>query len=92
MGEIMLSIGLISKNKNMELLKEFNQNHFVQALNIKKQEDIIGKKVDILVLEDMLLEKSWIEEIANHVTYLIMQDNITDLQLKLNRKINIITC
>ena len=87
----MLSIGLVSKNKNIELLKELNKNNLVQAFNIKEKEDIKDKKVDILVLEDLVLEKALIEEIAKEVSYLMIQDNITDIELNLNKEINVIT-
>lgn len=86
----MIYIGFISKNKNIELVKELN-NENVQAINIKNKEDIKEKKIDILVLEDLSLEKKTINEIINNIKYLIIQDNINDLQVKLDKEINIIT-
>lgn len=86
----MIYIGFISKNKNIELVKELT-NEEVQAINIKKKEDIEGKKIDILVLEDFCLEEEIINEIIKDINYLIIQDNINELNIQLEKEINIIT-
>lgn len=86
----MIYIGFISKNKNVELVKELTDSS-VQAVNIREKEDIKDKKIDILVLEDLILEKEIINEIIKNVEYLIIQDNINDLELQLDKEINIIT-
>lgn len=86
----MIYIGFISKNKNIELVKELN-NLEVQAINIKSEKDIENKKIDILVIEDCLIDKKVINNILNNIKYLIIQDNINDLQLELDREINVIT-
>jgi len=86
----MIYIGFISRNKNIELVKELNDSN-VQAINIKKKEDVKNKKIDILVLEDISLEKEIINEIIKNIKYLIIQDNINELELHLDREINVIT-
>lgn len=86
----MIKIGLISKNKNIELVKELNETN-VQAINIKKEEDLNNVKLDILVLEDLFLDKEFINNIIHDVKYLIIQDNIKDIELYLDKEINIIT-
>ena len=88
----MLSIGIISRSKNIEFVKELNENNFIQAFNIKNQNDL--KKsgpIDILVLEDLIIKKEVIEEIIQKVKYLIIQDNITNIEFNLDKEINIIT-
>lgn len=86
----MIYIGFISRNKNIELVKELNDLN-VQAINIKKKEDIENKKIDILVLEDLVIDKNTISEIIKDIKYLIIQDNIDDLKIHLDREINVIT-
>lgn len=91
MGEKMLYIGMISKNKNIELSKELNQNEMVQAINIKKEEDIPNAGIDILVIEDMVVELPMIQKMLQNVKYLIIQDHISELSFHLEKEINIIT-
>ena len=86
----MIYIGLISKNKNIELAKELNDIN-VQAINIKTIDDSKNIKLDILVIEDLVLDKEFINKIIQNVKYLIIQDNINDLELHLDKEINIIT-
>lgn len=86
----MLYIGLVSKNKNAELIKELN-NNMVQAINIKRKEDLENVKIDILVLEDLVIEKKIIEDIIKNVKYLIIQDNINSIKFNLDKEISIIT-
>lgn len=85
----MLYIGLVSKNKNAELIKELN-NSRVQAINIKRKEDLENIKIDILVLEDLVIEKNLIEEIIKNIKYLLIQDNI-NTNFNLEKEISIIT-
>lgn len=87
----MISIGLISKNKNIELMKELNEYKNVQAINIRKKDDLNNQKVDILVLEDLIVSKELVEEILKDASYLLIQDNIHDIQFELEREMNIIT-
>ena len=87
----MISIGLISKNKNIELMKELNEYKNVQAINIRKKDDLNNQKVDILVLEDFIVSKELVEEILKDASYLLIQDNIHDIQFELEREMNIIT-
>lgn len=86
----MIYIGFISKNKNIELVKELTEGK-VQAINIKKEEDIKGKKIDILVIEDLNIEKEVINKVIREIGYLIIQDNIKELDIHLDKEINIIT-
>ena len=86
----MIYIGFISKNKNIELVKELTKGE-VQAINIKNKEDIKGKKIDILVIEDLNIEKELINEVIKDIDYLIIQDNIKELDIHLDKEIKIIT-
>ena len=88
---MMLQIGFISKNKNVELFKELNKLDIVQAINIKSKEDLKDVKLDILVLEDLAIDKQIVKSIIQDVKYLIIQDNISDIELNLDKEINIIT-
>lgn len=87
----MLHIGLISKNKNIELIRELSLYEDVQAFNIKEEEDFKNNKIDILVLEDLIISKDILENQINDIKYLIIQDNISDIQFNLDKEINIIT-
>lgn len=87
----MLSIGLISKNKNIEFIKELNKLDNVQAINIRQKDDLKDEKVDILILEDFIVSKELVEEILKDVSYLLIQDNIHDIQFELEKEMNIIT-
>lgn len=87
----MLHIGLISKNKNIELIRELSLYEDVQAFNIKEEEDFKNNKIDILVLEDLIISKDILENQINDIKYLIIQDNINDIQFNLDKEINIIT-
>lgn len=85
-----MHIGYISKNKNVELAKELKEIN-VQIVNIKEKEDIEGKKFDILVIEDFEIEEDVINQVIKDIKYLIIQDNINNIKLQLDREINIIT-
>ena len=87
----MLHIGLISRNKNIELIKELSLYENVQAFNIKREENLEDKKIDVLVLEDLIVSKEVLEKIVKNIKYLIIQDNINDIQFNLDKEINIIT-
>lgn len=87
----MLHIGLISKNKNIELIRELSLYEDVQAFNIKEEEDFRNNKIDIMVLEDLIISKDILENQINDIKYLIIQDNISDIQFNLDKEINIIT-
>lgn len=87
----MLCIGLISKNRNSEFIKSLNRKN-VEAVNIKKEEELFKKNIDILVLEDLIFLPEYIKNMVNNnVKYLIIQDNINNIQLNLDKEINLIT-
>lgn len=87
----MLCIGLISKNRNSEFIKSLNRKN-VEAVNIKKEEDLFKKNIDILVLEDLIFSPEYIKNMVNNnLKYLIIQDNINNIQLNLDKEINLIT-
>ncbi len=87
----MLSVGLVSKSKNIEFIKDLNRMNNVRAISIKQKNDLKDKKVDILVLEDSIISKEFVEEILKDARYLLMQDNINDIQFHLEKEMNIIT-
>ncbi len=91
MGDGMLSVGLISKSKNIDFIKELNNSHIIKAFNIKNKEELLNQKFEILVVEDMAIDKENIKKAINKTEYLIIQDNINDLELNLDKEINIIT-
>ena len=88
----MLHIGFISKNKNIELIRELNRGKDIQAFNIKNKENLNDKKIDILVLEDLIVDKDTLELAIKEISYLIMQDNINGIEFNLeDKEINVIT-
>lgn len=87
----MVTVGIVSKNKNVKFVKELNKKYNIQAINIRQKDDLKDKHVDILVLEDLVISKELVEKILKHVRYLLIQDNIYDIQFKLEEEINIIT-
>ena len=91
MGDGMLSVGLISKSKNIDFIKELNNSHIIKAFNIKNKEELLNQKFEILVVEDMAIDKENIKKAISKTEYLIIQDNINDLELNLDKEINIIT-
>ena len=91
MGDKMLHIGLISKNKNVELIKELNLYEDVQAVNIKEISHQRRDPIDILVIEDHVVKKEIIETLMKEIHYLIIQDHIHNIQLNLDREISVIT-
>ena len=83
----MCCIGVISKNKNLQIRKNNIQLYYLTKDNIK---DYQNKQWDILVIKENIFENEILVNILKNTNYLLIEDSV-NLKVKLEKSINIIT-